>query len=128
MVHQHLRVIRFLPNTAQLGPKRAHSSPNSFSIFRPLGGHVGPENGMLKVYPGSHTLRTKEEAQSICGLPQKIRLAPSQVLAALGTLWVELSNTGSGALMWKGCSEQPVGLGILGEHVLPFMKANWNGT
>ena len=128
VVHQPLRVIRFLPNTAQLGPKRAHPSSNSLSIFRPLGGHVGPENGMLKLYPGSHSLQTKEEAQSICGPPQTIRLAPNQVLVTLGTLWVELSNTGGGALMWKGCSKLPVGLDILGEHALPFMKANWNGT
>ena len=88
---------------------------------------MGPGNGMLKIYPGSHS-QTKEEVLGICGTPQEIHLAPNQALVTLGTLWVELSNTGGGALMWKGCSEQPVGLDILAEHVLPFMKANWNGT
>lgn len=82
---------------------------------------------MLKVYPSSHSLQTKEEVLRNCGPPRAIHLAPNQALVTLGTLWVEIANTGGGVLMWKGCSEQPMGLDIQGENVLPFMQAPWNG-
>lgn len=127
VLHQPLRVIRFLPNTAQLGPKRAHPCSNSLSIFRPLEGVVGPENGMLRVYPSSHSLQTKEEVLGICGPSRAIYLAPNQALVTLGALWVDLSNTGGGVLMWKGCSQQPMGIKAQSVDVLQFMQVHWNG-
>ncbi|KAH3012235.1 hypothetical protein KXV89_005685 [Aspergillus fumigatus] len=46
VLHQPLRLVRFLRNSANLGPKKAHPHPNSVSIFRAFGGDVGYENGI----------------------------------------------------------------------------------
>ncbi|KAF7128768.1 hypothetical protein CNMCM5793_003677 [Aspergillus hiratsukae] len=121
VLHQPLRLVRFLSNQANLGPKKAHPNPNSVSIFRPFGGDVGYKNGMFKVYPCSHPLQTKEEVLDSCR-PTEIHLAANQILIILGSAWVELSTKGGGLVMWKGCSTRIVGKLDSGEHVLPFMK------
>ncbi|KAI9036075.1 uncharacterized protein KD926_002452 [Aspergillus affinis] len=118
VIHQPVRVVRFLPNTLMMGPMRAHPSPNSISIFRPLYDSVGPENGMFKIYPCSQSL-TKAEIE---GRSSEVRLDPHQALVTLGPLWVEPVHSGGGVIIWKGCSESPVGMDTFGDHVLPFMK------
>ncbi|KAF7114144.1 hypothetical protein CNMCM5793_007722 [Aspergillus hiratsukae] len=121
LVHQPLRLVRFLPNSANLGPKKVHPNPDSVSIFKPVGGDVGYKNGMFRIYPCSHPLQTKEEVLDTCR-PTEIRLAADQVLIVLGSAWVELSTNGGGLVMWKGCSTRPVGMHNYSEHFLPFLK------
>ena len=97
---------------------RAHPSPNSISIFRPLEDSVGPENGMFRVYSSSHPLAKTE----LTGRPSEICLEPHQALITLGQLWVQPVHSGGGVIIWKGFSEMPVGKDTFGDNVLPFMK------
>ncbi|GFF57044.1 hypothetical protein IFM51744_09074 [Aspergillus udagawae] len=121
VLHQPLRLVRFLPNSANLGPKKVHPHPHSVSIFRAFGSDVGYENGMFRLYPCSHSLQTKEEVLHTCR-PTEVRLAADQVLIVLGSVWAELSTNGGGLVMWKGCSTGIVGMHNFGEHFLPFLK------
>ncbi|KAJ8147754.1 hypothetical protein LV165_008661 [Aspergillus fumigatus] len=121
VLYQPLRLVRFLRNSADLGPKKAHPHPNSVSIFRAFGGDVGYENGMFRIYPCSHPLQTKEEVLDTCR-PTEVRLAADQVLIVFSSLWVELSTNGGGLVIWKGCSTGIVGLHNFSELFLPFLK------
>jgi hypothetical protein len=127
VLHQPLRLVRFLRNDANLGPKKAHPHPDSVSIFRVFGDDVGYENGMFRIYPCSHSLQTKEEVLRTCR-PTEVRLAADQVLIVLGSVWVELSTNGGGLVMWKGCSNGIVGRYNFGEHFLPFLKLHEGGA
>jgi hypothetical protein len=122
-IRQHSRIVRFVPNTAPPQVQRAHpTADGAVSIFRPLRDPIGPENGMFKVFPCSHHLSKEEVLRS--GTPAtEIRLRPDQILVALGSLWLETSQTGDGPwLVWQGYSCRPMGLDIFSEETLDFMK------
>lgn len=112
------RVIRQGPIIHNLAPsptrnrlRKAHPCREGISIWRPVRGGLGPENGLFKVYPGSHHIRTEDELQNSKIEPVEIRISANQVLIAYGSLWIEEGN-GDGVLMWMGVSAGIIGLQI----------------
>ncbi|KAE8421464.1 hypothetical protein BDV36DRAFT_247929 [Aspergillus pseudocaelatus] len=118
-IHQPLRPILFQCDEVGTSLYRAHPNSDSISIFRPIGCDVGPENGMFMVYPCSDNLDMKD----VQGPPKSIRINSGELLVIRGPTIVKTVNTGGGLVMWKGCSIQPTGMNIVGQHVLPFMRA-----
>ncbi|KAB8240182.1 hypothetical protein BDV35DRAFT_374360 [Aspergillus flavus] len=118
-IHQPLRPVLFQCDEVGTSLYRAHPNSDSISIFRPIGCDVGPENGMFKVYLCSDNLDMKD----VQGSPTSIRINSGELLVIRGPTIVETVNTIGGLVMWKGCSIQPMGVNIAGQHVLPFMRA-----
>ncbi|KAB8239916.1 hypothetical protein BDV35DRAFT_375113, partial [Aspergillus flavus] len=119
-IHQPLRPVLFKCDGVKTSLYRVHPNADSISIFRPIGCDVGPENGMFMVYPCSDQL----DMEDIQGPPTSIRIKSGELLVIRGRTIVETVNTGGGIVMWKGCSTQPLGVNLLGQHVLPFLRAH----
>ncbi|GFF89668.1 hypothetical protein IFM61392_00848 [Aspergillus lentulus] len=105
-------IVRFVPNTAAASLKRSHPCRDGLSIWRPIRNSLGPENGMFKVYPGSHHVGTEEELRRSGIKADEVRVRADQVLFTHGGLWIETLGSGGGALMWMGVSTDLVGLHI----------------
>ncbi|KAF4207295.1 hypothetical protein CNMCM8927_003569 [Aspergillus lentulus] len=105
-------VVRFIPNSAAASLKRSHPCRDGLSIWRPIRNSLGPENGMFKVYPGSHHVETIGELQSSGIKPVEVWVRADQVLFTHGGLWIETLGSGGGTLMWMGVSTHLVGLHI----------------
>lgn len=97
---------------SQPSPLRAHPCPGGFSIWRPVLGNLGPEDGLFKVYPGSHHIRTEEELRHSKIDAVELRIRADQILIVHGGLWIEQGGGGSGLLMWIGVSTEIVGLHV----------------
>ncbi|KAJ5249308.1 hypothetical protein N7468_000759 [Penicillium chermesinum] len=84
----------------------------AFVIWRPITRSLGPEDGLFKVYPESHNIRTEEELhrKKIDAISFPIRA--DQFLVAHGGLWIQQGGTGSGLLMWAGLSTEIIGLHV----------------
>ncbi|KAB8253918.1 hypothetical protein BDV32DRAFT_133257 [Aspergillus pseudonomiae] len=117
-IHQPLRPVLFQRDEVGTSLYRAHPNLDSISIFRPIGCDVGPENGMFMVYPCSDNLDMKDVQDE----PRSIRINSDELLVIRGPTIVKTVNTEGGLVMWKGCSIQPMGVNIAGQHVLPFMR------
>lgn len=91
--------------------RKAHPCREGISIWRPVRVGLGPENGLFKVYPGSHHIRTEDELRRSNIEPVEIRIRAEQVLIAYGGLWIE-ERSGNGLVMWMGVSTGIIGLCI----------------
>ncbi|KAE8363894.1 hypothetical protein BDV27DRAFT_158356 [Aspergillus caelatus] len=105
--------------------RRAHPCSDGISIWRPLGGKVGPENGMFKVYPGSHNIESEQELRNSGLHADEIHLHADQILITAGGLWIEYNQSKGGIIMWMGYSEDLVGLHF-DRHSLDFLVAAYN--
>ncbi|KAE8377775.1 hypothetical protein BDV26DRAFT_292883 [Aspergillus bertholletiae] len=105
--------------------RRAHPCSDGISIWRPLGGKVGPENGMFKVYPGSHNIKSEEELRDSGLHADEIHLHADQILITAGGLWIEYNQSKGGVLMWMGYSEDLVGLHCH-RHSLDFLVSAYH--
>jgi hypothetical protein len=85
-----------LGTTAPL--RRSHPYYNSISVWRPIQKDVGPKDGLFKVYPRSHRIKSEQELQesSICA--DNISIHADQVLITHGGLWIE-ERSGAGLLI-----------------------------
>jgi hypothetical protein len=105
--------------------RRAHPCSDGISIWRPLGDKVGPENGMFKVYPGSHSIESEEELRNSELRAEEIHLRGDEILITAGGLWIEYNQSKGGILMWMGYSKDIVGLHF-DRHSLDFLVDAYN--
>lgn len=105
------------PSSTDTRPRRAHPCREGISIWRPVRGGLGPENGLFKVYPGSHNIRTEDELRNSKINAVEIRIRADQILISRGGLWIE-EGSGDGFLMWMGVSA-----GIIGLHIDKYCLA-----
>ncbi|KAL4901467.1 hypothetical protein BDW74DRAFT_187690 [Aspergillus multicolor] len=107
------------PGSTSTRLRRAHPCCEGVSIWRPVRGGLGPENGLFKVYPASHKIKTEDELRNSEINAVKIRLRADQVLIACGGLWIE-EGSGNSLLIWIGLSADIIGLHI-NKYCLPFV-------
>ncbi|KAK9604842.1 hypothetical protein V6Z93_002790 [Aspergillus fumigatus] len=98
-----------LRTTAPL--RRSHPCRDGISVWRPIRKDVGPEDGLFKVYPGSHRIESEQELRESGICADDISIRADQVLITHGGLWIE-ERSGAGLLMWMGVSEESIGLHI----------------
>ncbi|KAJ5216849.1 hypothetical protein N7468_009857 [Penicillium chermesinum] len=99
---------------------KAHPCREGFAIWRPVISSLGPEDGLFKVYPGSHSIRTEEELRH--REATELRIRADQILIMRGGNWIEQGVGGSGLLMWAGVSREIVGL-YIDKHSLKFVAS-----
>ncbi|OJJ52296.1 hypothetical protein ASPSYDRAFT_164973 [Aspergillus sydowii CBS 593.65] len=114
------------PSSTGTGLRRAHPCREAISIWRPVGRGLGPENGLFKVYPGSHHIRTEDELRNSKIDPVEIRVRADQVLITYGGLWIE-EGSGDGILIWMGVSVEIIGLHI-DKYCLAFVAEAYNAS
>ncbi|KAJ5239554.1 hypothetical protein N7468_004173 [Penicillium chermesinum] len=117
--HSPAEVIRQGPIIHNLvgppGPtiRKVHPCPNkAFVIWRPITRSLGPEDGLFKVYPESHNIRTEEELHRRKIDAVSVPIRADQFLIAHGGLWIQQGGSGSGLLMWAGLSTEIIGLHV----------------
>ncbi|KAL4745849.1 hypothetical protein BDW72DRAFT_207842 [Aspergillus terricola var. indicus] len=91
--------------------RKTHPCPCAISVWRPVGGSIGPEQGLFKVYPESHHLNTQDELRRSGIQAVDIRIPADQVLFTHGGLWIE-ERSMDGFLLWMGMSTEIIGLHI----------------
>lgn len=127
LLAQEKVAVAFVPNKFGGRLQKAHPCPEpSVSVVIPLRNGLGPENGMWKIYPGSHKIQTEEELRASGIIPKEIRVGPTEALVIAGGLWMETSEYGGGTFMWLGFSEIPVGL-YFSKYTLWFIIASHGG-
>ncbi|KAL2859817.1 uncharacterized protein BJX67DRAFT_376032 [Aspergillus lucknowensis] len=112
------------PSSTGTRLRRAHPCREGISIWRPVRGGLGPENGLFKVYPASHKIRTEDELRNSKINAVEIRIRADQVLISRGGLWIE-EGSGDGLLMWMGVSAEIIGLNI-DKYCLAFVAEAYN--
>lgn len=75
-------------------------------------GNIGAEDGLFKVYPGSHRIRSEEQLRQSKIDAVELRIRADQILIVDGGLWIEQGGGGSGLLMWTGVSTEIIGLHV----------------
>ncbi|KAL4899398.1 hypothetical protein BDW74DRAFT_163583 [Aspergillus multicolor] len=106
-------------------PRRSHPCRNGISIWRPVWNGIGPENGLFKVYAGSHQLQSLSELRQSGIRATGIRIRADQVLVTHGGLWIEEAD-GEGMLMWMGISADILGMHI-NQESLAFVAHAYGG-
>ncbi|KAI2970175.1 hypothetical protein CBS147482_10907 [Aspergillus niger] len=126
LVRQGPIIHNLAPNSTGTRLRRAHPCVQGISIWRPIRGGLGAENGLFKVYPGSQGIRTENELRDSQISTLEIRIRADQVFIAHGGLWIEEGN-GNGILMWMGVSADIIGL-YIDKYCLPFVAGAYNAS
>ncbi|KAL4755586.1 uncharacterized protein BDW70DRAFT_165357 [Aspergillus foveolatus] len=91
--------------------RKAHPCRRAISVWKPVVESVGPEQGLFRVYPGSHHLSSQDEVRKSGIQAVDIRIPADQVLFTHGGLWIE-ERSMDGFLLWMGMSTEIIGLHI----------------